>query len=125
MIKQEFIKEIRVPLKNYGFHKKGAYWFKKCNDIIFCVNVQGSQWNKDNYYFAIGGAEYKESCPTPTIMHWLFRHRCKSNSGELNIPPQAALSCVSDLLDDLTCLDQLEKFLRDHHAAKVVNQYWF
>lgn len=59
MIKQEFIEEIRAPLKKYGFQKKGAYWFKKCNDIIFCINVQGSQWNKDNYYFAIGGAEYK------------------------------------------------------------------
>lgn len=59
MIKQEFIEEIRAPLKKYGFQKKRAYWFKKCNDIIFCINMQGSQWNKDNYYFAIGGAEYK------------------------------------------------------------------
>ena len=125
MTKQEFIETIRDPLKKEGFRKAGLYWYKRSNDIIYCINLQGSQWDKDNYYFQIGVAEYKENCTSPTLLHWLFRHRCEGNSGERNVLPSEALLCVSNTFRDINCLAELEEFLQDHHATKVANQYWF
>lgn len=125
MTKNEFIEAIRSPLKKEGFRKVGQYWYKRNNDIIYCINVQGSQWDRNDYYFEIGVAEHKENCTTPTLLHWLSCHRCEGNSGERNVLPSEALKCVSNTFRDINCLAELKKFLQDHHATKVANQYWF
>ena len=49
MTKNEFIEAIRSPLKKEGFRKVGQYWYKRNNDIIYCINVQGSQWDRNDY----------------------------------------------------------------------------
>lgn len=125
MVKQEFLDAIREPLKAEGYRKKGFYWYKKANDLVFCINLQGSQWNKDDYYFQIGAALYKEDSETPTILGWLFRHRCKGEHGELNVSPQEALTCVVSTFGELKSSAQLSDFLQVHNATKVANQYWF
>ena len=85
MVKQEFLAAIREPLKAEGYRKKGFYWYKTVNDLVFCLNLQGSQWDKDDYYFQVGVALHKDSSAFPTILHWLFRHRCTGKNGELNM----------------------------------------
>lgn len=101
MVKQEFLAAIREPLKAEGYRKKGFYWYKTVNDLVFCLNLQGSQWDKDDYYFQVGAALHKDSSAFPTILHWLFRHRCTGKNGELNITPQEALTCVLTTFRDL------------------------
>lgn len=108
MTKNEFIEAIRSPLKKEGFRKVGQYWYKRNNDIIYCINVQGSQWDRNDYYFEIGVAEHKENCTTPTLLHWLSCHRCEGNSGERNVLPSEALKCVSNTFRDINCLAELE-----------------
>lgn len=125
MVKQAFLAAIREPLKAEGYRKKGFYWYKTVNDLVFCLNLQGSQWDKDDYYFQVGAALHKESSAFPTILHWLLRHRCTGKNGELNITPQEALTCVLTTFRDLECSAGLSDFLQAHNAAKVAGQYWF
>ena len=61
MVKQEFLAAIREPLKAEGYRKKGFYWYKTVNDLVFCLNLQGSQWDKDDYYFQVGAALHKDN----------------------------------------------------------------
>lgn len=125
MVKQEFLAAIREPLKAEGYRKKGFYWYKTVNDLVFCLNLQGSQWDKDDYYFQVGAALHKDSSAFPTILHWLFRHRCTGKNGELNITPQEALTCVLTAFRDLESSAGLSDFLQAHNATKVAGQYWF
>ena len=63
--------------------------------------MQGSQWDRNDYYFEIGVAEHKENCTTPTLLHWLSCHRCEGNSGERNVLPSEAMKCVSNTFRDI------------------------
>lgn len=54
MIKSEVIKSLKTLLKNNGYRTQGAYWFKESNDVIQFVNIQGSLWDKNNFYVNLG-----------------------------------------------------------------------
>lgn len=125
MNKQEFISSIKAPLKTLGYRKNANYWYKECKDCIFCVNVQGSQWDVDDYYVEIGLA-YPDPCRKyPTILQWYCRHRCKGEGGEVNILPSEFISCLADLQNSILSAEQIPAFLYKRNAIKVVNQFMF
>lgn len=36
---------LKVPLKEQGFRKKGATWYRETDEVVQVVNIQGSQWS--------------------------------------------------------------------------------
>ena len=85
MTKNEFISAAKTELKNRGFRKNGQYWYRNQADYLECIFVQGSQWDKDNYYVEIGFAEGTPEKRSPTLLHWIASHRCRGKQGDRNI----------------------------------------
>lgn len=125
MDKQAFIHEIVGPLKELGYRKNRNYWYKPCNNIIFCINVQGSQWDKSDYYVEIGVAVSSENTRTPSLLQWYCRHRCKGVNGEKNIQISEFLATLSKVFDGISFSKDVEIMLEKYHAIKVGYQYWF
>lgn len=124
MKKVDFIAEIKPVLKKYGFRKKGNYWYRDDETALVCVCVQGSQWNRDDYYVEIGISDYT-TVVAPTITQWYCRHRCCGRNGEINITPQELLNSIIDLDSAIKEIGDVDIYLISKNAVKVVNQYWF
>lgn len=125
MNKSEFIDAIKPALKNDGYRKKGSYWYKHKEQIILCINVQGSQWDTNDYYVEIGIAMFEDVCYLfPTLMLWRIRHRCVGRSGELNIEPDELFREIKK--HHTVCeKSDLPQYLSLRNAKRVVNQFWF
>lgn len=125
MNKTEFLLTIKSILKEQAFHKKGNYWYRQTDSFLLCIYVQGSQWNKNDYYVEIGTAQSCVDSPTPTITQWYCRHRCYGQNGELNILPIELFDCIDDLLTSIKKMGDVETYLFSKNAVKVATQYWF
>ena len=125
MDKTSFISEIKPILKKMNYRKNGNYWYKLVDGHICCVNVEGSQWNKHNYYVTIGFSYYNPEHKNPTILQWYCRHRCQGANGELNILPEELLEIIEDVFDSVSTTEQVPDFLKQRNAVKVVSQFWF
>ena len=125
MNKQDFLKQIKEPLKLRGFNKRNNYWYKKHNDIMICVNLQGSQWNRDDYYIELGLSYCDADASPPTVLQWLCRHRCQGIQGEKNIEPEVLFGELDNLLKTVSTAPKLSSFLEHCNAKKVANQFWF
>lgn len=125
MNKAIFISEIKPILKKLNYRKNGNYWYKSVDSHICCINVQGSQWDKNDYYVAIGFSFLKLDCKNPTILQWHCRHRCQGANGELNILPVELLKIIEDVFDSVSKTAQIPDFLKQRNAVKVVSQFWF
>lgn len=124
MIKSEFIIEVAALLKARGYRKRGNYWYKSHNDLLLCVNVQGSQWDKDDYYVNIGAALALEDRKYPSELRWIIRYRCETKSGEdRNISPEDMLEGMEYIFSDLTTADQIPQYLSKRKVVKVANLY--
>ena len=126
MDKLTFISEIKPLLKAMGYRKNGNYWYKAVNDLTFCVNVQGLQWDKNDYYVNIGIAITNPSIKNPTQLHWYCTHRCRGIDGEqTNIPPAEIIRIVNDTFPADMTSAQMTSFLNKHKAQWVIGQFWF
>lgn len=123
MDKQSFISIIKPILKEIGYRNSGSYWYKVIDSHICCVNVQGSQWDKDDYYLNVGFAFTTHK--NPTILQWYCRHRCIGISGELNLLPEELLKNMEDIFGAVSKTTQIPNFLIDRNAVKVASQFWF
>lgn len=92
---------------------------------ICCINVQGSQWDKNDYYVEIGFSFYAEECKTPRLLQWYCRHRCKGASGEKNISASDLLLAMKNTFEEVSVTEQITTFLQKHKAVKVVSLFWF
>ena len=125
MDKQTFVSQIKPVLKQRNYRKNGNYWYKQALSYVCCINIQGSQWSKDDYYVNIGFYLPDPGIKNPTILHWYCRHRCIGKSGELNILPDEFLKCIEDVFGSVSSASQISVFLTSRNAQKIVNQYWF
>lgn len=126
MKKQEFIEEIAKIMKQQGFRKKGQYWFRNKSDYIECVCVQGSQWDKDDYYVNVGFAEANDTWKNPTELHWHSIHRCFDRSGnQLNILPQVLQDEMLRIFQDFASMKEVNDFLQRLNAVKVGSRLGF
>lgn len=125
MDKQSFILQIKPILKELNYKKKDNYWYKRVDNHICCINVQGSQWDKKDYYVEIGFSFYAEECKTPRLLQWHCRHRCKGASGEKNISASDLLLAMKNTFEEVSVTEQITTFLQKHKAVKVVSQFWF
>lgn len=125
MDKLTFISQIKPILKQKNYRKNGNYWYKTVNDYICCINVQGSQWDKDDYYVQIGFSISADKHANPSIMQWYCSHRCKGASGEVNILPQELLAVMEDVFNQVTSASQIPTFLKNRNATRVGALFWF
>ena len=123
--KQSFISLIKKPLKDLGYRKNRNYWYKVHNDLVFCINVQGSQWDKNDYYVEIGITYLDLGNMNRTIMQWYCRHRCEGKCGEINILPEELLQCENVMQKSISFASEVPAFLINKSATKVANQFWF
>ena len=123
MNKSTFISEIRPLLKKRKYCKQGNYWYKLVDSHICCVNVQGSQWDGDDYYVNIGFALQPQK--KPTILHWFCCHRCEGEGGEVNPQPHEVCGCVDSVLEKVLETERISVMMAERNAVKVGNQYWF
>ena len=125
MTKLTFISEVKPLLKDLGFRKHGNYWYKTTGAYTYCVYVQGSQWNKENYYVEIGFAFPQDKFENPTVLHWYVRHRCSGTLGQLNISPGDLMASMNDVFWQVSTQQQIWELISSRNALKVASQYWF
>lgn len=124
MDKTTFISEVSKPLKEAGYKKTRNYWHKICNDLIFCINVQGSQWDRNDYYVEIG-ISLLDNISNPSLLRWHCRHRCHGMNGGKNPQPDELFSCITEIFERIQTVDDVEDLLREKEATKIGSQYWF
>ena len=125
MKKTEFIDQIGLCLKEQGFKNKGSYWHKAVDKHLCCVYVQGSQWDKEDYYVEIGFSDPIENGKCPTLLHWTCSHRCMGKNGDKNILPEDLLAEMGRIFDKVRTSEELVSFLEESKAVKVAGQLWF
>ena len=95
------VKEIEANLALGGFKKKRNYWYKYGSNVIFCVNIQHSQWDPNDYYINIGAKDEEKAMTCPTQLHWTWRHRIFDEDGnQVNIAPLVVAQVISDYFSD-------------------------
>jgi hypothetical protein len=52
--KEQLIECFKPVFKQHGFKKMRTYWRKSTDDLVFVLNIQGSQWSKEDYYINVG-----------------------------------------------------------------------
>lgn len=125
MKKADFLAAIKPQLKQMGYRKKGNYWYRLQNDLIFCVNLQGSQWDPEDYYVEIGAASRNSSVEYPSLLYWIFQHRCPGGNGGVNPLPEAVVACMEDVFSRLSKESDIPACLAQRNAVKVGQQYHF
>jgi hypothetical protein len=52
--KEQLIDCFKPVFKQCGFKKMRTSWRKSTDDLILVLNIQGSQWDKEDYYINVG-----------------------------------------------------------------------
>ena len=126
MDKSSFIRLLSEALKGHGFRKKGQYWYKTEEQWICCVNVQGSQWSKEDCYVNIGAAKNHDSHDTPTILHWNWVHRCTDSAGrEVNVNVSDVINCALPLFREFCREEQKSSFYQRHNSVEINGRMFF
>lgn len=126
MKKNDFIFTISPILKDRGYKKRGSYWYFYDNNkkLILCINLQGSQWNKDSYYINIGIADIKEGQLYPSLLNWTWRHRCRGEQGEVNIDTKVFVQSIDTYFSEYLEAKTPSDFYNKYNATFISNQYW-
>lgn len=123
MIKEEFIDAVKTPLKQRGFRKVRSYWYKTQGEWIICFNVQGSQWDTNNYYVNLGAIPVSANDPTPPNYRWTILMRCR-NPKQTCPDPEDTLADLDRVFGKLETEAQLPAFLQQHPTTTVGKQYF-
>ena len=123
MDKQTFICALKEQLKKDGFRKQRNYWYKKEQDLCYCIFVQGSQWDKNDYYVEIG-IDFRREKEFPTVLDWSVRQRCRDQDGkEQNISPSDLSRCMTYLFGKIKSPGDFYEFARKHQVVEAINQF--
>lgn len=125
MTKNEFTSTIAVELKREGFLKKGTYWYREKKDYLECFWIQGSQWEKDDYYVEIGFADKLPNRRYPSYLHWFAAHRCKRNNCEINLALHDVLSECSMFFKNFSTKTDVLRFVNTFSPVNIAGQYRF
>ena len=125
MIKSEFVPLAAAELKRTGFRKNGLYWYRPQADYLECVCVQGSQWDKDDYYVEIGFAKRDMSRKNPTCRNWFAVHRCSGVKGDLNITVQEMKTNMDVLFRGFPSAREAGGFVRTYKCFSAADQLRF
>ena len=76
MNKNDFLLAVHEYLKAFGYRKNKSYWFLSNGELVYCVYVQSSQWDANDYYVEVGIAIEEIVGPKPSVTRWYVRKRC-------------------------------------------------
>lgn len=110
MNKTEFILAAKEYFKKLGYRKHRNYWFLACDEIVYCVFLQNSQWSKDDYYVEVGIALRKEVGERPCLTDWYVRKSC---------PDEREYYTNVSLDDEIRAMD----FYKEIHSIDELKQY--
>ncbi|RID81555.1 DUF4304 domain-containing protein [Peribacillus asahii] len=51
--KEQLIECLKLVFKQQGFKKNKTTWQKSTDDLIYVLNIQGSQWSNEDYYINV------------------------------------------------------------------------
>ena len=114
MTKQECIGHIAPILKTEGFSRIKNRWHKRKGDVIFCLEIQGSNFGKDvyycNIYLAVDGY-YDGEFP----QEWQIEHRVFATKNEQqNVHPDLILQKLEEYINNLSSAEKIKaKFKKD------------
>ena len=116
--KEKFLLDATAFLKQRNYKKRKNYWYLTVGDIIFCIYVQGSCWNKNNYYVNIGAKEHVGDMPYPTELHWTWGYRCfDKNGNQVNISIETLIDCMDKYFNDYISMGK-DAFLEKYNAVE-------
>ena len=125
MTKNSFIDIMKNNLTILGYTRYRNYWYKENNGYLLCINIQGSQWDKNTYYVEFGVAFFNSTIEHPSVLHWNYRHRCIGKNGDTNIQPSDLVDFINEVHNTFPTLEELPAFFLKQNAVKVGNQYWW
>lgn len=109
MKKEECIEVLTTLLKSEGYIKKATTWYKKMPDVTFVIDVQTSQWCKEDYYINLGIAIHAyNKKELPKEWECNIRERFTVKGNEKNPDPHKALERA------------FEFFLNNNSFAKIM-----
>ena len=76
MNKTEFVTNLAPVLKKRGFRKIRHYWYYVQNGITYYINVQGSSYDKNDYYLNLGAVSSEVVKSIKPIWEWDVSRRC-------------------------------------------------
>ncbi|MCH5348276.1 MAG: DUF4304 domain-containing protein [Oscillospiraceae bacterium] len=87
--KSELVSEIKPLLKNMRYKKRNTTWVKKSDDnISIMVNIQGSQYDKEDFYINLGvyiNDLGTKEIPSISDCHLMERVRADVDSAQMMI----------------------------------------
>ena len=109
MNKNDFLLAVHEYLKAFGYRKNKSYWFLSNGELVYCVYVQSSQWDANDYYVEVGIAIEEIVGPKPSVTRWHVRKRCEDESqNDRNISLSVlkqAIDFFSDILTEYSARD--------------------
>ena len=116
--KEKFLLDAAAFLKQRNYKKRKNYWYLTVGDVILCVNVQGSCWDKNDYYVNIGAKEHVGDMPYSTELHWTWDHRCfDKNGNQVNISIETLIDCMDKYFNDYISMGK-DAFLEKYNAVE-------
>lgn len=119
MTEDEFIREIAGVLRAQGYRKNRKYWYRARDGYTECVNVQGSQWDKDAYSVEIGLVLPDPDKRFPPVWEWQVRHMIIGRGGQYNITPDELYRETDALFAPLTSAADIPARLAALGAQKI------
>lgn len=104
MNKLEAIEIAKLELKKLGFKKTRNHWILLSSDYYIAFNIQGSQWNKDDYYinFSIDNVNNYNGKPisfTPINERFFSTKKDENNDGQVCPDIYEALKELKQIID--------------------------
>lgn len=123
MTKKEFVSQITPLLASLNYQRKNSYWYKYHNNLIYCIAVCGSQWDRGDYYVEIGVTSLTDcTFKKPSLLKWNIRYRCvDEDCNDKNIDITIFSKWIK-YFQQITTVEQMEKFAQQHKVVQLSNQ---
>ena len=123
MNKNDFLLAVHEYLKAFGYRKNKSYWFLSNGELVYCVYVQSSQWDANDYYVEVGIAIEEIVGPKPSVTRWYVRKRCEDESQNDRNISLSVLKQAIDFFSDILTVNDLTLYLERTPHTLVGLQY--
>ena len=123
MNKNDFLLAVHEYLKALGYRKNKRYWFLSNGELVYCVYVQSSQWDANDYYVEVGIAIEEIVGPKPSVTRWHVRKRCEDESQNDRNISLSVLKQAIDFFSDILTVNDLTLYLERTPHTLVGLQY--
>lgn len=98
-------------------------FFLMASSSVYCVYVQSSQWDANDYYVEVGIAIEEIVGPKPSVTRWYVRKRCEDESQNDRNISLSVLKQAIDFFSDIHTVNDLTLYLERTPHTLVGLQY--